>query len=232
MTWFWLGGTTQGVAGDDSAELLRRLRLVTRRPESDRDLTLQRAYTFLTDAQVELVYNLSAHIPDILKGAPVKLTTSDNGLTYNFPSDPLGHIEVYSGPYTDPLIEAPLWSASGDYTREGTKKIRMNGNVARTFADGPYARYIVKPGVIDATSQPTLQPPDIRRVLPWKAAELWAQTGGMYDPTPYRNQVQKMLWGDPESAGDVGIIPAYKVQHQSSGMDGGVRPWWRSGDLT
>ena len=129
------------------------------------------------------------------------------------------------------MIEGPLWSASADYTREGTKKIRMSQGRARTFADGPYARYIVKPGTIDATAQPTIQPADLRVVLPWKAAELWASSGNQYDPTPYRNQVQKMLWGDPESPGDIGIIPAYKVQHQTSSMAPGLSLWWRNSDL-
>jgi hypothetical protein len=235
MTWFWLGGSTQGATTDTSTELLARLRLVTRRPENDRDLTNARAYTFLTDAQTELVYNLSAHIPDIMKGAPKLMTTSDGGLTYSFPNneDPLGSIEIYPAPYMDPLIEGPLWSTTADYAREGSKKIRMANGRARTFADGPWARYIVKPGVIDAAKQPTIQPVDLRRVLPWKAAEIWAETGNQYDPTPYRNRAQKMLWGDPESPGDLGIIPAYKLQHMSSGMTSspGLGLWWRSPDL-
>lgn len=230
--WFWLGGSSATPSeGFDSAELLSRLRLVTRRPTNDRDLTTQRAYVYLTDAQRELVYNLSGHIPDILKGFPKQLTTSDNGETYDFPTgeDPLGHIEIYPAPYTDPLVEGPLWSATADYSREGSKKIRMAAGRARTFANGPWARYIVKPGTIDASKQPSLVPVDVRVVIPWKAAELWAASGNQYDPTPYRNQVQKMLWGDPESAGDIGIIPAYKVQHQSSGMNSspGLGLWWR-----
>lgn len=231
--WFWLGGSTQGAAEDNSAELLRRMRLVTRRPENDRDLTNERAYTFLTDAQNELVFNLSAHIPDILKGTPILLTSEDGGETYDFPNEPLGHIEIYPAPYTDPLVEGPLWSLHADYTREGSKKIRMSQGRPRTFANGPWARYIVMPGVIDATRNPTIQPNVIRRVLPWKAAELWAESGNQYDPTPYRNRAQKMLWGDPESPGDLGIIPAYKLQHMSSGAVAtpGLGLWWRSRDL-
>lgn len=233
--WFWLGGATPGAAADDSAELLTRMRLVTRRPKNDRALTDQMAYVWLTEAQRALIYELAAHIPDILKGAPEKMNSLDGGLTYStVAGEPLGHMEIYAAPYTEPLVEGPLWASASDYTREGARTIRMGGNMARTFADGPYARYVVKPGVIDQTKQPTIQPVDLRRVLPWKAAVMWAEAGGTYDPKPYRKMVQELLWGDPELPGSVGIIQSYKVQHFSSGLlsspDGGL--WYRSRDLT
>ena len=235
MTWFWLGGTTQGVAAEDSKELLKQLRIVTQRDglQVDRDLTDAKAYLFLTQAQRLLTYDLVTHLPELMKGAPEKMTTTDNGLTYSTSKDPLGHIEVYENLRSEiPLVEGPLWSPNADFSREGPRKIRMQGNVVRTFTDGPYARYVKKPGVIDDVQQPTLEPADVRMVLPWKAAALWAMSGNGYDPAPYVRMVEIMLWGDPESPGSVGIIPAYKTQYASSGADGqAVGLWWRSADL-
>lgn len=233
MTWFWLGGSAGSVAADDSLELLRRLRMITRRPDTDRDLTNARAYTFLTDAQLELVINFSGHIPDILKGIPVQLSSSDGGETYTLPSEPLGQVEIYPAPFYEPLIEGPLWSPNADYVREGTRKIRMSQGRARTFPNGPWARYVVLPGTIDETHNATLVPNALRRVIPWKAAEMWAETGGLHDPAPYRKRQQAMLWGDPESPGDIGLIPAYKNQHFGTGLTESPFSghWWRSRDL-
>ncbi len=231
--WFWLGGTTTGVITDTSAELVARLRRVTKRPLTDRDLTAADAYMYLTDAQTQLAYNLAAHIPDVLKGVPEKMSTPDKGLTYLTAGEALGHIEIYPAPYRDPLVEGPLWSGTTDYTREGPRKIRMCGNRARTFTDGPYARYVRKPGVIDETNQPTLEPHDARRILPYLAAALWAEAGGVHDPSPYLRTAERLLWGSPDSAGDVGLIPSYKVAHFSSGLLSGPGPhlWTRGPDL-
>lgn len=234
MTWFWLGGSTRGEIADDSKELLRQLRIVTNRPETDRDLTDAKGYFFLTRAQEQLTYRLATHIPDILKGAPVKLTTKDNGATYEFPVDPLGHVDIYPAPYAEPLIEAPYWAGYGDYTREGPRVIRMSQGIARTFVDGPWARYVPKPGAIDDVKNPTLVPNDVRRVLPWLAAGMWAQSpGALADPQQFFAEVERQLWGDPQSPGDLGIIGAYKTGHFSSGITQAPNMglWWRSADL-
>jgi hypothetical protein len=235
MTWFWLGGNVQGAAAENSAELLKQLRIVTQRDGlvNDRDLTDAKAFLFLTQAQRMVTYDLVTHLPELMKGAPEKMTTSDGGLTYSTSKDPLGHIEVYENLRSEiPMTEGPLWSPIADFTREGTRKIRMQGNIARTFSDGPYARYVKKPGVIDAVSQPTLEPADLRMILPWKAAMLWAMSGNGYDPAPYARMVEIMLWGDPDSPGSVGAIQSYRSQYSSSGSDGSsLGLWWRSPDL-
>lgn len=234
MTWFFLGGSTHGEAAENSAELLARLRMITNRPANDRHLTNANGFLHLTDAQTALVYRLAAHLPDLMMGPLEKMTAGADGLTYTTKQDILGHAEFYPDTLTgrSPLTEGPRWDLGADYTREGPRTIRLIR--LRTFPDGaPYARYVQKPGVIDDTNQPALQPADVRRVLPWMAAASWAETGGTYDPSPYLRQVERLLWGDPNSAGDLGIIPSYKLQHFAGGgvqaPDSGY--WWRSPDL-
>ncbi len=232
--WFWLGGTQQGptTVTDTSAELLARMRMHTKRPANDRDLTDDYGYLYLTDAQSALMYRISAHIPDVVKSIPEKMTTADNGATYNTALDPLGHMEVYAAPYTQPLIEGPMWDERADFTREGPRTIRMSRGRARLFSDGPWARYAKKPGLIDTSSQPTLQPADARRIIPWQAAALWAESGGAHDPSPYLRQVQTLLFGDPNSEGDLGLIPSYKLQYSNPGPVGSSQElWYRNVDL-
>ena len=235
MTWFYLGGSTQGVAADNSVELLALLRTITNRPATDLNLTDAKGYIFLTAAQNALVYRIAAHLPDLMKTAPEKMTTTDGGRTYRISKEALGSIEIYPFLGADqPLIEGPYWDVRADYTKEGTQTIRMQGNRPRIFADGPYARYVVKPGVIDPASLPTIVPNDLRRVLPWMAAAMWAATPGSGDdPEPYAAMVETLLWGDPASPGDLGIIPSYKLQHFSSGLSGTTTLdlWTRSPDL-
>lgn len=230
MTWFWLGGSTLGAAADDSKELLAQLRVVTNRPDTDRDLTDAKGYVFLTHAQTSLLYTLASHIPNTLKGAPEKMTTADSGATYTHANEAIGQVEIYPSKTTRlALVEGPYWDDRADYVREGPKTIRLF--TPRTFVDGPYARYIAKPGVIDTASQPTILPLDVRRVLPWQAAGMWAAAGNIEDPTGYFTMVEHMLWGDPNSPGSVGLIPAYKLQDFTSGISGepGVgQLWWRS----
>lgn len=230
--WFWLGGSSKGAAADDSKELLSQLRVITDRPPSDRDLTDAKGYLFLSHAQTALTYRLAAHIPDVLRLPPEKMATSDGGITYQTKFDILGHAEIYPGPQLPPLIEGPYWDGRADYTREGPRSIRFLR--ARSFPDGPYARYVAKPGVIDDVSQPTLQPTDARRILPWLAAALWAEAGGTADPSPYLRTVERLLWGDPSMSGDIGLIPSYKTQHFTGSLSGrmtGRDLWWRSPDL-
>lgn len=235
MVWFYLGGKEKGISAEDSQELLRQLRIVTQRDGlvADRDLTDAKGYLFLTHAQRALFYRIATHLPELMKGAPEKMTTTDGGLTYQTRSDPIGHIEIYDNKYSEqPLVGGPLWDASADYTVEGVKKIRMQGNRLRVFADGPYARYVKKPGVIDDVSAPSLEPTDARSVLPWMAAALWAQSGNLHDASGYLRMVTTMLTGDPDDPSDPGIIGAYKQQHAMSGMSGaGPNLWWRSQDL-
>lgn len=229
MSWFWLGGSTQGAAAGDSRELLKQLRIVTGRPDTDRDLTDAKGFLFLTQAQSALLYTLANHIPEVLKGPPEKMTTVDGGITYTTAGEPVGHVEIYPSKTSRvPFVMGPYWDDRADYSIEGTKTIRFYG--PRTFADGPYARYVRKPGVIDDVAQPILLPQDARRVLPWLAAGLWAASGNIEDPTGYFTTVEHLLWGDPRSPGDIGLIPAYKLQHANGGglSDvGGLSLWWR-----
>lgn len=230
--WFLLGGSQQGAATWESAELLARLRDRVDRPDNDADLTERIGYQYLTDGQLDLAYELAAHIPWVMYGPPEQMTTTDDGLTYLTASEAMGRIEVYGALGQPPLVPGAYWDWNADYAQEGTRSIRMVGNRARQFSDGPYARYIVKPGVIDSATQPTIQPVDARRVLVEFAAAKFMSRGNRGDPAPFLNEANRMLWGDPASPAGMGLIPAIKLQYPSGGVSasaGGL--WYRSPDF-
>jgi hypothetical protein len=189
-------------------------------------------YRLLSNAQQRLYRIFAAHVPDILVGSPEQLTTSDGGYTYNFAAFPLGHAELRDGRNGPILVPGPDWDESLDvYVPEG-QKVRFPGNRRRTFANGLWARYVATPGVIDASTQPTLQPPNARQALVYDACVEWATQGGYRDPAPFQLLRQHELWGDPANPGDVGIIPSLKMQHMVGAVGTLSTAWWRSGDLT
>lgn len=230
MVWTYLGGV--GSTRDwSSAELLAQLRVVTKRPANDQDLTDARAYVVLSEAQQQLARILAAHIPHVNYLAPEKLTTPDAGFTYVALNDVLGKAELFADKLrSEPLIEGPVWSFDADYCLEGTKTFRMTGGRARTFADGPWLRYMTLPGVIDDNDQPTLQPLDCRAVIVMLAAAKWAQSGAARDPRPYLDEALAVLWGDPEM-GYAGLIPSEKQRMAAWGGGRDSALWYRSRDL-
>jgi hypothetical protein len=161
-------------------------------------------YTFLTLAQGEVYPALFSRFPDLAFSAPILLTTADGGYTYTFGTDadgaavrPSGHAEIY--PDLQSIPDSPLLPGA-DFLLEGAL-IRIPNHRTRTFANGPYARMVLRPDTpISASVQPLLQPKNLRMLLVWKALESWAsRPGSGASPTYYTQQYDKALrlaWED------------------------------------
>lgn len=208
----------------DSADLLSRLRDVTGRPATDAALSDTRGYLYLTEAQRSVAYTIAQHIPHVNYGAPVQLTTSDQQL-YTLPGSAewIGRVMVMRDIRGDVLVEGSYDDVFADYCMEGPNGIRITAG--RTWTStAPYARYMAKPGTLDASNPPTLLPTDARQAVVYVAAALWAARGGYRDPDPYNKEAFAILWGRDGFLADPGLIPAYKGQ-ATGAPDGG--PWWR-----
>lgn len=204
-----------------SAELLARCKLLAQRPATDELISDAQWYLLLTDGQQRVMQEIAVHVPHLMYSAPVKMTTSDN-IVYTIPSSgiALGAMEVYASTTdTEPLVPGPYWDDACDYTPEGNTTIRMAGNRARSFADGPYVRYVAQPGTIDGSTQPTLKPTTAHPAIAYAALIDYATLPGVLaDPEPYRQRYHEILWGDPPK---LGIIPAAKMQLRQTGPQDG-----------
>lgn len=160
----------------DSADLLARCRFYAHRPTSDDQMPDPYWYNVLTEAQDDAFDDIASRAPDAFYSAPVKLTTADGGKTYTFGTDadgaqrwPVGHLELYAA--LNHIPYSPLMPGA-DYLVEGTL-IRVPSNWKTTFTDGPYARFVLKPDTIAASSEPTFPKP-WRMMLVYRAVEKWA----------------------------------------------------------
>ena len=186
-------------------------------------------YVMLTNAQKRMVHLFAAHAPQTLYGPSEKLQTTDGGYTYTFAYYPFGHAEIRESRSGAILYPVPEWGNDANgYVMEG-QTIRWPDGSARTFADGPYARYAKVAGQVTATTQPSL-PDDFRPAMIYDAAREWATQGGNQDPTPYKDLLQSFLWGDPNTPGHVGLIPALKTQVNFQGARSIGPPKWYQGN--
>ena len=206
----------------DSADLLSRLGTLINRPSSDEALTTAVKYQALGDAQRRVVTLIAFHVPEMMYGAPTLLSTADSGATYTFGTDvtPIGHIELRESPTGAMIPPASEW----DNTTQGylfeAEKIRWPGQRTRTFANGPYCRFVTMPGVLDGSTAPTLKPVWARELLVYDAASRCATIVGM-DPAPYDGMFNAR-W--PE------ILSAMQTAHHGTGAlanTGGVATWWK-----
>lgn len=139
-------------------------------------------YRLLSTAEADCYIDLAAVVPWALRGAPILLTSSDGGYTYNFVDangttiTATGFVPIYmqKADIPDiPLVEG--W----DYLVEGTR-IRTTRNIPYPFSDGPWVQLINDPIALSATGSPTL-PANARLMLVYRAATLFARGGGKRD---------------------------------------------------
>ena len=213
----------------DSADLLARTRRALRLPSLDQPEVDAQLYQYLEEAQTFWLSRVAALIPETNYSTPIKLTSSDGGYTYDLPSEPLGgHMEILPDRRGSPLFPTTDWG-QGDFVMEG-QKIRIPGNRTRTFADGPYARFVATPGLLDGSNQPVLKPTFLRLLLPQRAAAIYARNTEGRDPRPYLD-IEGELWrGDP-SRGDIGFLDTLKTQYAYSGAVGAdiySGDWWHN----
>lgn len=184
----------------------------------------------LTEAQSHWFGVIAIHAPWVLVGAPTLLTSSDGGLTYDFPTAPFpgGRIEIRASRDGDLLRPGNEWDNAADYVWEGDR-IRIPNGKTRSFANGPYARYIAAPGVIDGDNAPTLEPAAARILIVYHALALWASRPGSFvDPNTYWELERRAAWG---SGGEAGLIPTLKTQLYGHGLGSHAdapQVWWRS----
>lgn len=184
----------------DTADLVARVKRYANRPTTDELLDTTMIYALLTEAQTEELADLAALAPTSQMGAPVLLTSADGGVTYTFGADVDGNAvfplacEVYAE-VNGREWRACSWNSWGDFVIEGDR-IRMPGNVAQTFTDGPYARFVRADAQIDASTEPVLKPPPARIMLVWKALIKFAAIGGLRDPAPFEENyaASKRQW--------------------------------------
>ena len=199
----------------DSNDLLARCKRLANRPTVDESTSDANWFSLLEEAQSHWYNVYSAQCPWILMGAPTLLTSSDSGETYVFLDAssnaiaPLA-VEVYDTKAGRLLKNGAYWDASADMVWEGVR-IRFPRGVTKTFANGPYARYIAPPGTLSAAVEPTLVPKHTRLLLVYRAVAEWANRGGMRDPTPYYD-LERRFWMGDFSTGDVGVLGALKTQ--------------------
>ena len=214
----------------DSADLLARCKALAQRPTTDEDMSDAQWYSFLTEAQDYWTKVLAQHDPKLLSGAPTALTTSDSGYTYTFGTTPIAVVELTDGKGGWPMFIGPYWDPATDFTWEGSTTLRSARNVARTFTNGLYARWVPQPGVIDGSTQPTL-PTEYRLLLPARACVLYARRGGYRDPQPYLEEERRLWMGDGYA--DVGLLGMLKKRAwmQSSSGQAQRVPFWRAGTM-
>jgi hypothetical protein len=182
----------------DSDFLLEAFRDEADRPDDDEDLTDAKVYRYLTRAQVPVYSAITARFPRLLMGAPALMSSSDGGYTYTVGTDsegstiyPFGHAEVYSRSLNGAELYGSTYGGfNGDVVFEGSK-IRIPAGNTKTFASGPYIRYVALPLTISDSVEPTLQPKQIRGLILQQALILWANSGGHRDPRPYEENYQR-----------------------------------------
>lgn len=202
------------------------------RPSTDESITDAQWYVALTEAQARTCQKLAFAHPEAMLSAPTLLTTADSGLTYTFGTDsglPTNYTNISAEGYivllaskTGPEIPPGQdTDNSTDFFIFEDGKIRFPGQRARTFSDGPYARFITPTGVMDGSTAPTLKPVHLRRVLPYGACSLIATRMGE-DPTPWEVQYEN-AWKEE--------LLALKARFYGQGrahMRGSGGPWWRA----
>lgn len=214
----------------DAADCLARLRNRVARPTTDADLTDQLGYELIGNAELEVFDEIATHCPQAMYGAPVAMTTSDSKLfTFGGGVELVGKIEVFDSLSGEPLTEGDYGDTDADYTREGTTGLRITAN--RTKSGTLYARGATKPVLVATGLAPTLtiKPTEARKaVVEYAAAAYCERPGSLGDPATFRNAASKILWGDPDVLGSVGVIPREKLKFLSPAETG---YWWRSRDL-
>jgi hypothetical protein len=179
-------------------------------------------YAWLTEAQEHWYGQFSIHFPVLHMGAPTLITSSDGGYTYYFPNDDDGDpihplaVQLFQSQSGRPLHPGTFWS-DADYVWEGDH-IRFPRGNAKSFSDGPYARFITPPGTIGAADEPTLKPKRARKLMVYRACALWATRGGKRDPRAFYT-LEAVFWSGRPDSGDLGLLGELKMQNPMQGME-------------
>ncbi len=222
----------------DSADLLARCQRESGVPAVAAYPLAADWYAWLTQAQHEWIREIASHVPEALYGPPTLLTTADGGETYRFPTYYVGDtgtkyvfaVELYDKKDGALLRPGPYWDSGSDYVFEGDR-IRFPLGRKKTFANGPFARYVAEPPDISASSEPVLRPPSARVLLVYRAVELYMSRGNYGDPTPWIQKQNEAYYG---GEGGTGILASLKAGDTFGGVaafGAGDAPWYRGIDV-
>ena len=191
--------------------------------DADELWTSARAYTWLADAQESVYADLAPRAPGAFVSAPVQLTSADSGVTFTYGTNvyPFGHVEVYARERAGrELFASSYGNAGGDFVIEGGR-IRTPGNRARTYASGPWARFTAFPAAISASVEPSLEPPQARELILFKALENAADvSAGMMDAS---------VWSAKYEAARKKWLVVWQTQYATQGapgLPGAGGVWW------
>lgn len=193
-------------------------------------------YTLLTEANTAWTAYIANIAPEVLYPiyGPVLMQTADNGLSYTFGIDPdgnqitpIGRYEIREYPTGREWMEGADWDPTADFIDEGWR-IRFPGQVARTYGNGPWVRFVAPGGTISATVQPSLQPPMLNQLLVWNALAKWARIGGVRDPSAFEAEERKLWWGDGITVqGLAAMLQTRAFSQGSATLPGNQGYWWR-----
>jgi hypothetical protein len=223
-----------------SSDLLARCKMYARRPAVDESMSDAQWYALLTEANAEWTAQIANVAPEsqyAIQG-PVLMTSADGGYSYTFGIDgdgnqitPIGRYEIRQYPTGREFIAGAEWDPTADFVDEGWR-IRFPNQYARSYGNGPWARFVAPGGTISAVVQPALQPQHINMLLVWRALAKWAKFGGVKNPGPFEEEESKAWYGDP-TRGMHGWLTMLQTRAFSQGAESlpGVRGyWWRRVD--
>lgn len=212
----------------DTADLLARCKREARRPAVDREMEDGDWYAYLTEAQVHWVREIATQVPEQMF-VTEKLATADGGVTYTFSLEPMGDYELRISPTGRLLVPGAEWDMAADFVPNG-QTIRFPGQKPKAFSNGPWARYVPTPDVIDLTHEPTLKPTHARILLVHRALILWASRGGLRDPRPFQ-QLENDAWFGNPATGQFGLQAMLRSQPFLGGSaaipSGTADDWYR-----
>lgn len=223
-----------------SADLVAMCKEKAGRPTVDAQMDDAAWYRLLTEAQDALVGEIAARVPSALAHQYATLDTDDGGATFTFGRDvygelafPMGHVEVWARESGGRVLFAASYeNKGGDFVIE-PKRIRTPGNSARTYADGPYARWVGVPAAITASVQPIIQPRPMRVLLVYYALMLWAERGQRRDPAPWAMAFRREWLGEPNGTGQLGWAGQLQLRFTTNMVPASGRQdmaWWQAAD--
>jgi hypothetical protein len=202
----------------DASDLLVRVKLYAARPASDETMSDGAWYATMTEAEREWVGIMAAQFPNLMMGAPEKMSSTDSGATYYFSASatPLA-VQIFDGLNGNLMLPGTNWDDSSRYIWEGNR-IRFPRGQTRTFGDGPYARYVKQPTVaLSATATMTLAPDYARILVIYRTLSKWASMGDLRNAEVWDRREALAWTGNPNTPGDVGILGTLKMSNPFAG---------------
>ena len=229
---------------NDAADLLSDFKFFANRTENDASLTDAQIYRVLDLGLQQVWTSFVSLFPRFAMQVPVLMVRSTLASTYGggtvFRIDgtdnnevngfiiPWGSAEVYATlPNGQEMYGSTYAGGDGDFVFSGGNVI-VPGSGTRTFSSGPYIRYNRVPIAVSSAGANFSLPAFARQLVVFRALVLWANRGGLRDPSGYEEMYTQAWSGNPNRIGDVGVLGAMTTQYARS-MDGakaGIR-WWR-----